>query len=400
MWILFPQLVRANPKSCLARSLRSTRTVDYALARQRPELNIVKHEKWTEVDVDELPAEEPDVFERKSGELFANRGKFLDSVAKAISAFANSGGGSLILGVKDDGTSDGLPPLVGRTAMRDWVEQKIPQLLDYLLADFRVHTVIKSDPSRIPDGREVVVIDVGDSAAAPHQSKRDKIYYRREGGRSVPAPHFYLELLRQRLTNPTLEFTLKKIDPVDITEHDNGLFLVAKLRYEIKNVGRVAAYNWQLNIRAISHLSKDLNARASDYCFGTGNFPVKKMHLTEVPINTTILPECKCREAQDFGLQLRPNAHTIDAVREEIEAPLDGTIFSYQLATETSPGELMSIPLSPVLDMSLRPDRSVRDFSISNVEICRAIGPRHSLRSSNRYSPRSSPSARARPDRE
>jgi predicted HTH transcriptional regulator len=202
--------------------------VEYALARQRPELNIVKREKWTEADVDALPAEEPDVFERKSGELFANQGNFLDAVAKALSALANSGGGSLILGVKDDGTPDGLPPLVGQTAMRDWVEQTIPHLLDYPLADFRVHTVIKSHPSRIPDGREVVVIDVGDSAAAPHQSKRDKIYYRREGGRSVPAPHFYLELLRQRLTNPTLEFTLKKIDSVDVTEHNNGLFLEAK----------------------------------------------------------------------------------------------------------------------------------------------------------------------------
>jgi hypothetical protein len=353
MWSLFPQLVRANPKSRLARSLRSTRTVDYALARQRPELNIVKREKWTEADLAELPAEEPDVFDRKAGELFEDgQGKFLDSVAKAISAFANSGGGSLILGVKDDGTSDGLPPLVGRTAMRDWVEQKVPQLLDYPLADFRVHTVIKGDQSRIPDSREVIVIDVGDSAAAPHQSKRDKIYYRREGGRSVPAPHFYLELLRQRLTSPTLEFTLKNIDPVDVTEHDNGLFLEAKLRFEIKNVGRVAAYNWQLSIRTISHLSKDTNSRASDYCFETGRFPVKKMRQRGIPINP-ILPGCEYAEAHDFGLQLRPNAHTIDAVREEIEALLDGTIFSFQLATETSPGELMSIPLSPVLDVDV-----------------------------------------------
>ena len=40
-----------------------------------------------------------------------------------------------------------------------------------------------------------------------------------------------------------IEFTLKKISPVDITEHDNGLFLEAKLLFEIKNVGRVAAYN-------------------------------------------------------------------------------------------------------------------------------------------------------------
>jgi hypothetical protein len=144
MWLLFPQLARHNIRPAQRR--RSTRLVEYALARQRPGLNIVKREKWTEADVDELPAEEPDVFERKSGELFANRGKFLDVVAKALSAFANSGGGSLILGVNDDGTPDGLPPLVGQTAMRDWVEQTIPHLLDYPLADFRVHTVIKSDP--------------------------------------------------------------------------------------------------------------------------------------------------------------------------------------------------------------------------------------------------------------
>jgi len=349
MWLLFPQLARHNIRPAQRR--RSTRLVEYALARQRPELNIVKREKWTEADVDELPAEEPDVFERKSGELFANPGNFLDAVAKALSAFANSGGGSLILGVKDDGTPDGLPPLVGQTAMRDWVEQRIPHLLDYPLADFRVHTVIKSDPSRIPNSREMIVIDVGDSAAAPHQSKRQINYYRREGGRSVPAPHFYLELLRQRLTNPTLEFTLKKIDPVDVTEHDNGLFFEAKLQFEIKNVGRVAAYNWQLSVRSISHSEDILNARASDFYFGIGNFPVKKMRQTGVPFTMTILPGCEYREAQDFGLQLRPNAHTIDAVREEIETLLDGAKVSYQLATETSPGELISIPLSPVLDV-------------------------------------------------
>jgi hypothetical protein len=41
---------------------------DYALALQRPELNIVKREKWTEADLDELPAEKPDVFDQKAGQ--------------------------------------------------------------------------------------------------------------------------------------------------------------------------------------------------------------------------------------------------------------------------------------------------------------------------------------------
>jgi hypothetical protein len=64
MWLLFPQLARHNIRPAQRR--RSTRLVEYALARQRPELNIVKREKWTEADVDALPAEEPDMFERKS----------------------------------------------------------------------------------------------------------------------------------------------------------------------------------------------------------------------------------------------------------------------------------------------------------------------------------------------
>jgi Putative DNA-binding domain len=354
MWPFSPQLARHNPRIVPTQRLRSTRLVAYALARQRPELNIVKRERWTEGDLNVLPAEEPDIFERKSGELFADQGKFLDTVGKALSAFANSGGGSLILGVKDDGTPDGLPALIGgRTAIRDWVEQKIPHLLDYTLEDFRVHTVIKSVPSRIPNGREVIVIDVGDSAVAPHQSKHDKIYYRRQGGRSERAPHFYLELLRQRQTNPVLEFTLKKIDPVNACEHDNGLFLLVQWKAEVRNVGRVAAYNWRLNVRSLSCANENIDgARVADYRFA--DFPVKRQGAPTIRIDDrTILPGCSFIEAQDFGCQLRPKDHRIEAVREEIEAMLAATTFNYQLATETSPGELVRTPLSLVLDVDV-----------------------------------------------
>ncbi len=311
----------------------------------------MKRERWTEAELKDLPAEEPNAFDRKSGKLFEDQGKFLNSVAKALSAFANSGGGSLIIGVADDGTPDGLPAFVGRTAMRDWIEQKIPHLLDYPISDFRVHTVIKNDPSSIPGGKEVIVIDVGDSAAAPHQNKRDKIYYRREGGRSVPAPHFYLELLRQRLTNPTLQFTLKKIDPADVYEHDDGLFLRVELKFEIVNVGRVAAYDWQLSPRAIRRENEEISqARlAADYRFA--DFPRGGVGLRSIPLTRTILPGCTFVESQAFGCQLRPKAHTEEVVREEIETVLAATTFYYQLATETYPGELMPIPLKPVLDI-------------------------------------------------
>ncbi len=58
-----------------------------------------KDHKWTEADIDELPRGEHDYFERKSGQLLdKDKGGLLNAIAKAISAFANSGGGHLILG--------------------------------------------------------------------------------------------------------------------------------------------------------------------------------------------------------------------------------------------------------------------------------------------------------------
>jgi hypothetical protein len=176
----------------------------------------LKRSRWAEADVVGLPAGEHDYFDRKSGSLFdGDRGVLLGTIAKALSAFANSGGGQLVLGVADDGASDGVPRAIkGRTSTREWLEQKVPHLLAYALTDFRVH-VVERDPhaSVIPAERDVIVIDVGDSGLAPHQCLHDGgdatkyLYYMRQAGHSVPAPHFYVELLRQRLTNAALTVT-------------------------------------------------------------------------------------------------------------------------------------------------------------------------------------------------
>lgn len=319
----------------------------------------MKREQWTEIDLDNLAAEESDIFERKSGAAFNDQSEFLNIVAKALSAFANSGGGSLIIGVKDDGTPDGLPPIVGRTAMKDWIEQKVPGLLDYPLSDFRVHAVTRSNPSRIPTDREVIVVDVGDSAAAPHQSKRDQKYYYRVGGRSEPARHFYLELLRQRLSNPTLEANLKQIDVIDAHMHDGGIFVETDLVFEIKNIGRVASYNWNLRIRQFN-VDDSMNERKEDYYFSRNDFPKRGGRSTGIPINTTILPGCEYYQKLDFGVQLRPTAHTVAAMREEINLVLGSITLFSQLATETSPGELLSIPLEGIFNLDVIQDNIIK----------------------------------------
>lgn len=168
-------------------------------------MSIVKRERWAEDDVSALPAGEHDYFDRKSGALLADR-DFEEKLAKVLSAFANSGGGHLVLGVKNDGTFDGVPQIhKGRQSTREWLEQVIPNRLSYPLQDFRVHEVEPSTPSAIPAGKVLIVIDVGDSNLAPHQSIFTYIYYHRVGGHSKPAPHFYLETLRGRGRYPSRE---------------------------------------------------------------------------------------------------------------------------------------------------------------------------------------------------
>lgn len=165
----------------------------------------MKRDRWSEDDVLGLPSGELDYFDRKSGTILKDA-DFLKKLAKCVSAFANSGGGHLVIGIRDDGTLDGVPKIYkGRQSAKDWLEQIIPELVSYPLQDFRVHEVDPSTPTAIPADNVVIVVDIGDSESAPHQDTFSKIYYHRVGGHSVPAPHLYLEILRSREKYPSKE---------------------------------------------------------------------------------------------------------------------------------------------------------------------------------------------------
>lgn len=311
-------------------------------------MTFVKRESWTEEQVTELPPGEHDYFERKSGKLFdaSDRNSLLDTLAKAASAFANSGGGHLLLGVTDAGDFNGVPRIwSGRTTTRDWLEQKVPQLLDYRLNDFRVHVVACSASSGIPPERDVLVIDFGDSALAPHQSTRDHTYYYRSAGRSLPAPHFYLELLRQRQTSPVLDFELTGAE-VEAWLHQGMPMLRVDAKFLIENKGRVAAYKWALIARTLDQIP---DGRGDDYHFGA--IPGATGRTTSVRIDDTILPGCTLQESKTFGVQLRPAGLTEASVRSEMTAMLSGLKFALQLATESSPGTIKEVSFGGLIDI-------------------------------------------------
>ena len=309
---------------------------------------MVFKESWHENDILNLPLEENSDSERKSGKLFDDRNEFEKTVSKAISAFSNSGGGHLILGIDDEGKPDGLPENVGRTSMKDWLEQKIPHLVDYQIRDFRVHTVIKSTQTKIPENKVVIVIDIGDSALAPHQAL-DKKYYYRVAGRSDPAPHFYLELLHQRYKSPTLDYDLDKIEIIEASEIEKGMFIVLQLNYLIKNSGRIAAYKWALFPREIKYSCKGCN---DDYILNRSNFPTNKFRSSGIPFgDNTILPGGLFRKEILMGVILRPSSNNRNDIKEELINMLKDFELRSQLATETSPGEISIHSIFDKLDI-------------------------------------------------
>ena len=244
-----------------------------------------------------------------------------------------------------------MEPLKGNTRTREWLEQLVPNLLSYPLANFRVHEVEPAIPTAIPQGRVIIVIDVGDSVLAPHQSPLNNYaYYYRAGGHSIPAPHFYLETLRSRLVSPVLEPRLTQVQYVNVHRvQPNGFFFIElKMWFEIKNTGRIAAYKWSLQL---NHFKGCPDDSKENHRFNYMNYPAGPQGQDNHRIDATILPSLGMREVLSFGIILRIENTTPETVSNGFNRLLPPSLIAdYRVVTETSAGESVQTPFAEVLD--------------------------------------------------
>lgn len=138
------------------------------------------------------------------------------NLSKAISVFANSGGGIIVFGLSnpvtqwqvDDG---GIELVIKKPSTREWLEDIIPTLVEVPLTSFNVYAIQwSSESSQIGPGRAIFVIRVPDSEQAPHQAI-DKRYYARVGGKSRPIGHRLVADIfgRRRYPQIDVEFTIE-----------------------------------------------------------------------------------------------------------------------------------------------------------------------------------------------
>lgn len=178
--------------------------------------------EWDESYIIGLPKGEFDWIEFKGrrGLDFSlpkiDENKVLSDLSVEISAFANSGGGTLVYGFTDPKDlsarmiDDGGVPinLKGRNT-KEWLEDVIPNLVDHPIRQFNVYALTKSaqNPS-VHSGRCVILIEIKDSDDAPHQA-RDNKYYARVGGKSRPVGHRFITDIFNRRRHPMFQVDFK-----------------------------------------------------------------------------------------------------------------------------------------------------------------------------------------------
>lgn len=205
----------------------------------------------SKITIDQLPENEDDYYEYKSS--LTPNDKLKDKLQKAVSGFANSGGGFFIAGIDDKtGKADGGITLqVGRESRRDWVDKIISQVEPLPKYSIKFLDNV-GDKGFLNESHVILIVAVEESYSGPHMAS-DNHYYIRAGAHTVPARHFIVEAIRAKRFNvkPKLShiFRLKP-----------GYEQVLQLG--IVAITNAAAINITL---ALNPLPKILQSRAKDF---------------------------------------------------------------------------------------------------------------------------------------
>ena len=205
--------------------------------------------EWDEEYVLNLPLGEHDWLEFKSAEKLdfslprVDRNDVLSELSKQISAFANTGGGTIVYGIEDTHAGSvrrvdrhrGVSLNLTKQGTKEWLEDVIPGLVDSPLSRFNVYIVLKSiGGSSLADDKAIILIDIPSSESAPHQAN-DNRYYARVSGKSRPIGHRLVLDIMGRAKYPKMELEFK------FSKERRGRGLESVLVCYCKNVGRVYA---------------------------------------------------------------------------------------------------------------------------------------------------------------
>lgn len=187
-------------------------------------------------------------------------------ISKDISAFANSDGGILIYGIKEDNQLKHIPkeldPVNRKNFPKEWLEQIINDKIRPRIENLKIH------PVDISDEEVVYVIQITKSDTA-HQAD-DKKYYKRFNFQSVPMYDYEIRDILNRQRHPKLEISF---------ENRHTALIVF-----INNVGSVFANYVNVKIRLPLRIVENLHRNK----LVNGNIVEQKGSIVEISATNTV----------------------------------------------------------------------------------------------------------------
>jgi hypothetical protein len=196
-------------------------------------------EAWDESDLLGLIAtksEEHSQLEFKRAESLENTDARKNEISKDVSAFANSGGGTIVYGIEE---SDDLPRCAKdlsaidcRKVSKEWLEHVINGRIHPRIQGVRINPVTLSSQG---PGKLAYVVCIPESSTA-HQAS-DKKYYKRFNFESVPMEDYEIRLVMNRASRPCYSTKLeaKRIQVVGNRKH-------FEFRACVENMSEVAGH--------------------------------------------------------------------------------------------------------------------------------------------------------------
>lgn len=181
---------------------------------------------------------------KAAGSLSQADGK-KNEIAKDVSAFANSAGGTIIYGIEEkDHRPDGFSFIDGREFTKEWLENVIQSRIQQRIQNIRIVPIRFNGDIK----KTIYVVNIPESPFTPHMAS-DKKYYRRWNFQSVAMKEYEIRNLYNRRSKTELRCNDITIGTGFANRSEGSIFEVRyPIHFDVENVGNEIETMYKLEI--------------------------------------------------------------------------------------------------------------------------------------------------------